>query len=70
MKNSTVDLLLRTNNNHERIAILLHEGLTQENIIQILHVSSKTITKVKHALDNGEEIPECGKRGQPTKKVP
>ena len=70
MKNSTVDFLLRTNNNHERIAILLHEGLTQENIIQILHVSSKTITKVKHALDNGEEIPECGKRGQPTKKTP
>lgn len=69
MDNATVALLLYARNTHEQIAILLQRGMTQVDIIRILHVSSKTITKIKSALDKGQPIPDMGKRGQPTKKT-
>ena len=69
MDNATVARILNAANIHEQIEILLRKGYTYSWIIQVLHVSSKTITKVKHSIDNGEPIPEVGKRGQPTKKT-
>ena len=70
MQNETLSLLINESNTNERIAILLRNGYTQDNIIKILHVSSKTITKVKKAIDNGDSVPARGKKGQPTKKTP
>ena len=68
MQNETLSLLLNASNINDKIAILLNHGYTQVDIIKILHVSSKTITKIKKSIDNGQPIPERGKRGQPTKK--
>ena len=69
MDNETVAQIVIAASVHEQIEILLRKGCTFSVIIQILHVSSKTIAKIKHAIDNGEPVPAVGKRGQPTKKT-
>ena len=69
MDNETVAQIVNAASVHEQIEILLRKGCTFSVIIQILHVSSKTIAKIKHAIDNGEPVPAVWKRGQPTKKT-
>ena len=69
MNSATVARLINASNTHEQIAILLNEGYTHAMIINTLHVSSKTITKIKQSIDNGTSLPVIGKRGQPTKKT-
>ena len=69
MDNATVARLLNATSVHEQIEILLRQNYKYEEIIQVLHVSSKTISKIKQAIIKGEPIPEVGKCGQPTKKT-
>jgi transposase len=69
MDNATVARLLGAANVNEQITILLQQDYTYEGIIQVLHVSSKTISIIKDAIIKGEPIPAMGNRGQPTKKT-
>ena len=58
-----LSLLLNAININDKIAILLNHGYTQVDIIKILHVSSKTITKIKKSIDNEQPVPARGKQG-------